>query len=354
MCQTDGMRDRSTDTTGERPPLKHVAALSGVSEPTVSRVLNGREGVAPATRDRVVAALESLGFGGVPEPRPQRRGVVGLVVGEFRNPVFATFVDRISTELGRKGLLTTVSVTDPDFAAEPRCIDELERCGVDGIVFLGGRHSEVGGDRTPYHELAAAGRPMVFVNGAETGVESPHVWCDEQAGARQAVSHLVALGHTRIGCLLGSARYVPTERFISGYRSIIAHHGLTEPDGAIVEATFTLEGGRAGANRLLDRDVTAMIAGNDLMALGAILAASTHPSTDEIAVVGYDGTEFTAYTDPPLTTLRQPFEDMADLVADAIVSEIDGTRRFRDSYVFEPRLVVRESTHATVPPVGAT
>lgn len=340
------MRDGQTDSMGGRPPLKRVAALSGVSEPTVSRVLNGREGVAPATRARVVAALASLGFDDVPEPRPQRRGVVGLVVGEFRNPVFATFVDRISTELGRKGLLTTVSVTDPDFAPETRCIDELERCGVDGIVFLGGRHSEIGGDRTPYRELAAAGRPMVFVNGAETGVASPHVWCDEQAGARQAVGHLVALGHTQIGCLLGSARYVPTERFIAGYRAVMADHGLPEPDDAVVvDATFTLEGGRAGATRLLDSGVTAMIAGNDLMALGAVLAASVHPSAVDVAVVGYDGTDFTAFTDPPLTTLRQPFEDMAQLVADAIVSEIDGSRRFRDSYVFEPRLIVRESTH---------
>lgn len=333
-------------TRPDRPPLKDVAALSGVSEPTVSRVLNGREGVAVSTRDRVVEALRSLGYDDVPEPRRTRTGVIGLVCGEFQNPVFAAFVNQISTELGRKGHLTTVSVTDPDLAPEERCIDELVRCGVDGIIFLGGRHSHVNGDRTHYRSLADAGVPIAFLNGDDTGIDAPHVWCDEGAGARKAVQHLIRLGHTRIGCLLGSPRYVPTARFVSGYRAVLAEHGLPEPDGAIVDVTFTLEGGRAGANRLLDRGITAMIAGNDLMALGAILAASSHPRVHEVSVVGYDGTEFTAFTDPPLTTLRQPFSEMAQLITDAIISEADGSHRFRDHYVFEPELVVRSSTHA--------
>lgn len=330
-----------------RPPLKEVAARSGVSEPTVSRVLNGREGVAESTRTRVIDALAELGFTEIPEPRAARRGVIGLICGEFQNPAFATFVSQISVQLGRKGQLTTVAVTNPDFAPEERCIQELERSGVDGIVFIGGRHSEIDGDRSAYSRLATGGTPMVFINGATTGTDSPHVWCDEEAGARKAVHHLVALGHTQIGCLLGSPKYVPTERFIAGYRTVMNEKGLTEPAGAVIDATFTLEGGRAGATRLIERGITAMIAGNDLMALGAIMASAAHRTAEPVAVVGYDGTEFTAFTDPPLTTLRQPYEDMAQLVADAILSEIDGTRRFRHNYVFEPHLVVRESTHAT-------
>jgi DNA-binding LacI/PurR family transcriptional regulator len=89
------------------------------------------------------------------------------------------------------------------------------------------------------------------------------------------------------------------------------------------------------------------MAGNDLMALGAVAASSARGNGSEPAsVIGYDGTEFTAYTDPPLTTLRQPFEDMAQLIADAVTSEIDGSLRYRDHYVFEPQLVTRDSTHS--------
>lgn len=329
----------------QRPPLKQVAALAGVSEPTVSRVLNGREGVRAETRERVIATLRSLGFDRVPEPRPPRRRVVGLVCGEFLNPVFPTFVHHISTGLARRGYLTSVVVTDRDLAPEDRCVRELEQTGVDGMVFVAGQHAEVDGDLDHYHRVRADGTPIVLVNGTATELDVPHVRCDEGAGARQAVSHLINLGHTRIGCLLGSSRYIPTTRFIAGYRDTMARHRLTEPDEAIVETAFTIEGGRAGATRLLDTGITAMIAGNDLMALGALMAARVR-NGPPVSVIGYDGTDMTQVTDPPLTTLRQPFEDMAQLIVDSVVSEIEGDAQYRDHYVFEPQLVARNTTHS--------
>lgn len=332
----------------ERPPLKQVAELAGVSEPTVSRVLNGREGVRAATRERVVAVLQSLGFDEVPEPRRPRRGVIGLVCGEFLNPVFPTFVHHISTELARRGYLTSIVVTDRELAPEDRCVRELEQTGVDGMIFIAGHHAEADGDLTHYRRLHAEGIPIVLVNGMATDLDVPHVRCDEGAGARRAVSHLIKLGHTRIGCLLGPSRYVPTTRFIAGYRETMAAHGFAEPVDAIVETAFTLEGGRAGATRLLDDGFTAMIAGNDLMALGAVMA-SRGRDEPPVSVVGYDGTDMTQLTDPPLTTLRQPFEDMAQLIVDAIACEIEGDRRCRDHYVFEPQLIARGTTHPCRP-----
>lgn len=336
----------------ERPPLKQVAALAGVSEPTVSRVLNGREGVRASTRDRVIEVLASLGYDQVPEPRAARRGVIGLVCGEFLNPAFAAFVHHISTELARRNHLTSIVVTDRDLAPEERCVRELEHAGVDGFVFVAGHHAEIDGDLSHYERLRDTGVPIVLVNGRATSLDVPHVRCDEGAGARQAVSHLIKLGHTRIGCLLGSSRYIPTVRFIEGYRETMAGHGLEEPTDAIVETAFTLEGGRAGANRLLDNGCTAMIAGNDLMALGAVLASRMR-NEPPVSVIGYDGTDMTQLTDPPLTTLRQPFEDMAQLVVDAILAEADGVRRFRDHYVFEPQLVARATTHSLRATAGA-
>ena len=136
---------------------------------------------------------------------------------------------------------------------------------------------------------------------------------------------------------------MPTRRFISGYRRALYDAALIEPDGGIIDGAFTLEGGRAGAARLLERGITAMIAGNDLMALGAVLAGETLDAP--VSVVGYDGTDFTSYTNPPLTTLRQPFDDMAKLIADAIVNEIEGGHQFRDHFVFRPQLLSRGSTH---------
>jgi alanine racemase len=336
-----------------RPPLKTVAGLAGVSEPTVSRVLNARPGVAAETRARVVDALGQLGYD-APELAPARRNTIGVVTGELTNPVFPTIAHHLAAELGKHGFLTTVALADQQLTPEERCVAELLDNSVDGLVLVGGRHAEVDHGLELYQELLDEGMPFVLVNGRATTLETPQVYCDEGAGARQAVAHLVELGHQRIGCLLGTERFVPTHRFVSGYRTAMAAAALQEPDDAIVETLFTLEGGRAGATRLLQRGITGIIAGNDLMALGSIHAA-TRAGLDvpaEVSVVGYDGTDLTALTNPPLTTLRQPFEDMAQLVVDALLSEIDGSRRFRDLYVFEPQLVARETTAARRPLVG--
>lgn len=328
-----------------RPRLREVADLASVSEPTVSRVLNGRAGVAPHTRQRVLDALESLGFTELPAPPPTDRGVVGVICGDLLNPVFPTLLHHVASELGRSGRLTSVAITDR-LNTEARCIDELLHASVDGVVFVGGAHAEIDGPRDLYHKLADGGVPMVFVNGTATDLQVPHIRCDERAGAQKAVSHLVQLGHRRIGCLLGASRFVPTQRFTAGYRQSLARLAVDEPADAIVHTAFTLEGGRAGAGRLLDNGITAVIAGNDLMALGAIQAAAARglDVPREFSVVGYDGTEFTALSDPPLTTLRQPFEDMARLIAEAALAEIGGSTNYRDHYVFEPELLSRRSS----------
>jgi alanine racemase len=229
---------------------------------------------------------------------------------------------------------------------EERYVQEFLATQVDGVVFVAGHHAEVEGDLSCYEQLVDHGMPFVLVNGAQTGFAVPHVWSDEAVAAERGVEHLLALGHQRIGCVLGSRRYVPTLRFINGHRRAMEAAGHEVGEDAVVETSFTLEGGQAGARRLMNRGYTGLICGNDLIAIGAVWAARKLGLRvpGEVSVVGYDGTDFTATSDPPLTTLRQPFDDMAELVAAAVVSEIDGSRRFRDSYVFAPELIARSST----------
>jgi DNA-binding LacI/PurR family transcriptional regulator len=305
--------------------------------------------VAPKTRQRVVEALHSLGFDRVPDApseRPAtRRGVIGIVCGDLLNPVFPTLLHAISAEFSRNGHLASVAVTDR-LNTEERCVEELVTNAVDGIVFISGRHAETHGRWDHYQRLLDAKLPMVFVNGRRTDLPIPHVLCDEEAGARKAVGQLVRMGHRQIGCLLGTTDYIPTIRFTDGYRRTLESLDLAEPPGAIINTAFSFEGGRAGAERLLDRGITAMLAGNDLMALGAVHAAigrGLHVPRD-LSVVGYDGTDLTGLTDPALTTLRQPFEEMARLVADAMMAEIGGAPDYRDHYVFEPELLTRSSS----------
>lgn len=329
-----------------RPPLREVALRARVSEPTVSRVLNGRLGVSDRTRDQVVAALEDLGFTDVPAPARTRPGVVGVVCGNFDNPIFPALLSAVSAAFGRHGKLVTVAVADAELNPEERCIDEFRRTGVDAVVFVGGRHAQVDGSYERYHELTEAGVPIVLVNGAATELAVPHVRCDEEAAAHRATAHLLGLGHHVVGCIVGSGAYVPTQRIIAGHRRACADVDAPVDPDAIAETSFTFEGARAAALRLIERGITAIFAANDLMALGAIEAGRSRGrgTPDLLSVVGYDGTDFSAFTDPPLTTLRQPIEDMADLVAAAVQAELAGSTLYRDHYVFEADLLSRAST----------
>lgn len=339
-----------------RPLLRDVAALARVSEPTVSRVLNGRTGVAAPTRERVIAALEHFGYTEVPEPSAIRRGVVGVVAGGLLNPVFPTFLNHLAETMGQRGYLTTVAIVDEHLTPEERCVREFGSTRVDGVVFLGGRHAEVDGDLATYRRLVDAGTAVVLVNGADTGLPVPHIRCDEGQGAAKAMEHLLGLGHRRIGCVLGSDRYVPSPRITAAYRAALARAGIDELDGDVIFSPgFTSEEARAATSRLLEREITAIVAGNDLMALGAIQAARLAGKRvpEDLSVVGYDGTALTGLTSPALTTLRQPIESMTRLIADAVCGEIDGSREFRDHFVFEPQLVVRESTGPCSTPVAS-
>ena len=187
---------------------------------------------------------------------------------------------------------------------------------------------------------------MVFVNGRRTDLPVPHVICDEEAGARKACEHLLSLGHVRIGCLLGWPGVVPTIRMIRGYETAMTKAGLPISSDGVINATFTFEAGMAGARRFIDQGYTAVITSNDLMALGAISAANNMGLSvpDDFSVVGYDGTAMTALTGPPLTTMRQPFDQMSRLIVEAIVNEIEGVPGFRDHFVFDAELVARGSS----------
>jgi alanine racemase len=157
------------------------------------------------------------------------------------------------------------------------------------------------------------------------------------------VAHLVSLGHQRIGLISGPERYLPVQRTVQGYRTALAEHGL-KPD---VELTlFGVEGGHAAATRLLDRGITGIVCGSDLMALGAIRAIRARGLSipDDVSVLGYDDSPLLPFTDPPLSTLRQPVLAMSTAAVRALTDEIGGQPAPHSEYVFQPELVIRGST----------
>jgi DNA-binding LacI/PurR family transcriptional regulator len=159
--------------------------------------------------------------------------------------------------------------------------------------------------------------------------------------------HLTSLGHSCIGLAVGPDRYIPAKRKVAAF---LAHLEKADPgcDGGphVVTTLFTVEGGQAAAGELMDSGHTAIVCGSDLMALGAIRAARARGLRvpEDVSIVGFDDSPLMAFTDPPLTTVRQPVAGMGKAAVSALVSEISGTKVSRTELLFHPDLIVRGST----------
>jgi LacI family repressor for deo operon, udp, cdd, tsx, nupC, and nupG len=334
-----------------RARLADIAQQAGVSEATVSRVLNDRPGVSAETRQLVLTALDVLGYERPERLRKRSAGLVGLVVPELNNPIFPLFAQVIESSLAQLGYTPVLCTQSPGGVPEDEYVEMLLDRQVAGIVFVSGLHADTTAEPDRYLRLLERPLPIVLVNGFTAEVPAPFVSCDDRAAAEMAVAHLASLGHTRIGLITGPERFVPVRRKLAGYRSAMRGLGVPEPDLAdlvAVSPLFGVEGGHAAAIRLIDRGVTSIVCASDLMALGAIRAARSRGLSvpADISVVGYDDSPLIAFTDPPLTTLRQPVSAMSVAAVRALVDEIDGQGAPHSEYVFRPELVVRESTGA--------
>lgn len=325
------------------PRLRHIAEHAGVSEATVSRVANNKPGVSEATRRRVLEAIAEFRYQTPALGRVERAGLVGLIIPELSNPIFPTFAQVISGLLANQRFTTVLCTATLEGVSEDEYVDMLLDRGMTGLVVVSGKNADTVADHTLYRRLAERRLPMVFVNGSVTGVEAPVVSSDDAQAADLAVRHLVSLGHTAIGCIVGPRRYVPVQRRLQGYAAVCRELGLVE---RVAAATYSVEGGEAATRALLPHDVTAIVAASDLMALGAIraLRAAGRRVPDDVSVVGYDDNPLLAFTDPPLTSVRQPLAAMGEAAVKALIDVIDGVERTHHELTYHGELVVRGST----------
>ncbi|MFC7303720.1 LacI family DNA-binding transcriptional regulator [Streptomyces monticola] len=329
--------------------LVDIAAQAGVSEATVSRVLNGKPGVAVATREAVLAAFDVLGYERPVRLRRLSAGLIGLITPELDNPIFPALAQVIGQALTRQGYTPVLATQTPGGSTEDELTEMLVDRGVAGIIFVSGLHADTTADLERYERLRGKGVPYVLVNGFSPKVQAPFVSTDDRAAARLAVMHLASLGHTRIGLAVGPRRFVPVLRKIEGFKLGMRERlglGPEECEKLIAQSLYTLEGGQAAAATLIGRDCTAIVCASDMMALGAVRAARERELDvpRDISVVGFDDSPLIAFTDPPLTTIRQPVPAMGQAAVRALLEEIGGTPAPPSEFVFMPELVVRGST----------
>jgi DNA-binding LacI/PurR family transcriptional regulator len=326
--------------------LAQVAKKVGVSEATVSRVLNGKPGVSEATRQSVLTALDVLGYERPTQLRGERARLVGLVLPELQNPIFPAFAEVIGGALAQQGLTPVLCTQTKGGVSEADYVELLLQQQVSGVVFAGGLFAQADAPHDHYRLLAERRIPVVLINAPIENLDFPCISCDDAVAVEQAWRHLASLGHERIGLVLGPEDHVPSRRKLEAARATAKATGAELPEEYVERTMFSLEGGQAATSRLLDRDVTAYICASDPMALGAVRAARRRGLgvPDEVSVVGFDDSAFMNCMEPPLTTVRQPIEAMGRAAVEMLSAQIQGGSVPPGELLFEPELVVRSST----------
>ncbi|MFF0473769.1 LacI family DNA-binding transcriptional regulator [Streptomyces sp. NPDC004284] len=322
--------------------ITDVAAHAQVSEATVSRVINRRQGVSRKTREAVERAMAELGY------ERQTQGQLVAVVTEFvSNPFFADVAERIESALAPHGLKTVLC---PVFAGGVQELDYLTSLvdkGIAAVVFLSSSNTVEGADTDGYELLRQRRVPYVGINGEfADGVPVPVFSTDDALAAELAVDHLHRLGHRRIGMASGPSGNRPADRRVRGFVEAMARRGIDDAEGWVVRQSYSVEGGQAAATALVGLGATAIVAASDFMALGAVRGIRRQGLSvpDDVSVVGYDGSSVTEFTDPALTTVRQPADRLALEVGRSVLALVGNREVPTGELLFDPELVIRAST----------
>lgn len=331
-----------------RPRSDDVAALAGVSRTTVSFVLNDRPGasISQPTRERVLAAAAELGYhphafaSGLAAGRTQTLGLVLRQSPEqvAEDALLAETLRGYSTAARAQGYRVLVEPFAPSDGAYGNLVRSHR---TDGLV--------VSGPRTDDDELVALARSgaPVIIQGSQPAVDLPSVDVDNVAAAKEAVEHLIGLGHVAIGCITNAPlMYTAAADRLEGYRAALSEAGIAYDGGRVAAAAFDAASGRRMMSQLLRAgDLTAVFVASDVVAFGAIAAireAGLRVPAD-ISIVGFDDIPLAAFFDPPLTTIHLPAFDLGRAAGAALLDRINELP-VSVRTVLATELIVRSST----------
>jgi LacI family transcriptional regulator len=329
--------------------LADVARMAGVHASTASRALNPRTRsmIRPAVVETVLAAAAKLGYR--PDAlaaslRTRRSSTVGVLIPDLTNPLFAAIVRGIEDALDAAGYTAILGNSDNDPARADTILQRMRERRVDGLILATARRGE-----TLIDECRADGFPLVLVNRTVDDHAISAVVIDDAAGIELAVEHLVGLGHRAIAHLAGPQELSTGRARQRSFARAMAAHGLAADPRLVVacKRMTEIEGRRALA-ALLDREraVTAVIAGNDMIAMGCYdeLAARALACPAAISIVGYNDMRFVDRMAPPLTTIRIPQRDMGAEAARLLLARMNDPTTPVQTVTLRPELIVRGST----------
>ena len=324
--------------------MTDVAKLANVSTATVSRVIQNPETVKEKTRVKVLQAIEELNYQPNILARYFRRTetkTILVMVPSIMNNVFPQMIagiDLVANQAGYKVLLGN-TYQDPDKAYS--YIEELKQKQVDGMILLTTRL-----DNKVITDIADR-YPVVLTSDFIDGLNVPTVAIDNISSSRDAVAHLLELGHRRIGMITGPLNSLLSRDRLKGYRQALLGHDIEVESVLIQEGDHTYESGYNQMNKFLalDKPPTAIFAANDSMAMGAIKAIKARGLRvpEDVAVVGFDNIQFSAIFEPALTTIAQPLVEMGKRSMELLLKQLKGETLTKKQHVLDTKLIIRDS-----------
>lgn len=326
--------------------INEIAKHAGVSTATVSRTINDSGKVRPETAEKVWRVVQTMGYHPSSHAQALASGksqLIGLIISDITNPFFPEIVRSFEEISLRNGFEVIVANTGYNSSRMAHTVRRMIQRKTEGVAVL---TTEM--EPALVEQLETQKIPVVFLDTGRTGMHASNIKVDYGMGIMEAVEHLVGLGHRRIGYIGGPVKYASARARRSAFLKCLQKYGLSMDDDLIQRGNFKIEGGEDAMERLLAMKgrPTAILAANDLSAIGALHAA-LHMGLkvpDDVSIVGFDDIDFCQLTQPPLTTIRLSRHVIAEKAFDALASIIQDKSKHGRQYKVETRLVIRNST----------
>lgn len=326
--------------------MRDVADRAEVSVTTVSHVINNTRHVSDELSQRVITAMDELGYQPNILARSLRRGetkTVGVILPDSSNPYFAELARGIEDSSFEKGYSVILCNSDNSTEKERLYTKVLAEKQVDGIVMVPSTDSP-----ESIIELLNRKIALVLVDRFVSDVDVDYVLVDNKSGGDIAVQHLIDLGHKRIGCVLGLKKVLSSDARLEGYRQALNRNGIAYQEEFVYQGNFQYKSGFEAAEKLLSKDnkPSAIFACNDLMAVGVVSNALERGFSipDHLSVVGFDDIPLATYANPPITTINQPKYGMGALATEMLLQRMRNPQIETRREILDLKIVIRKST----------
>lgn len=330
--------------------VKDIAKAAGVSPSTVSLVLNNRPSrISEETKANIIRVAREMRFQqemGTDFSGVKKTKVFGMIVPDGMNPFFQRLAEEISRYAYEEGYVVYQCGIGDNLQYFHMALESLIARNVEGLIVIPPRTMNRENVKI-LKSFQKSGPPIVLLDRAAYTVFCDFVTADNKFGGKIATEYLIAHGHTKIGCMMGEENIYTSRKRVNGYREALSNAGISYDNELVYYGNYDIASGYRGAKELLNKEVTAIVAGNDLMAYGVCLYAQEHNIAipDDLSIVGYDNTMLCDMMKIPLTSIEQNCDMMASKAVEVLTERLEALEKKESApyrnYYFTPHIVER-------------